>query len=65
MRATNVISLLGEMGVAQKGCQRAKVAPTIKPIRYIVVTALAAVFLRLKVKGAGFLLLLKNLDFMR
>ena len=29
MRATNVIPLLGEMGVAQKGCRRAKVAPTI------------------------------------
>ena len=28
MQATNVIPLLGEMGVAQKGCRRAKVAPT-------------------------------------
>ena len=54
MRATNVIPLLGEMGVAQKGCRRAKVAPTIKPIRYIVVTALAAVFFRLKEKEQDF-----------
>ena len=29
LRATNVIPLLGEMGVAQKGCRRDKVAPTV------------------------------------
>jgi len=34
MRATNVIPLLGEMGVAQKGCRRAKVAPTLNNKRF-------------------------------